>query len=187
MDTFDTAPYLLDEDGDPQVFWRGEGSGIHFNEFELAKTDCGVGFFFAEVKQQADQYAGRGSEARAFHLCSRNTLDLTDAYAKEADDFIQSYASEYDEWIDRRSGEKEDVHALIECGYLYDYEGDGSGSRWNHLFRMASGMGYDAVRVLDATDGITAPVCVVFDPKQVIHADLSAQYRQSLPRSRRSY
>jgi hypothetical protein len=175
MEDFDTAPYLLDEDGTPQVFWRGESSGIHYDQFDLSKTDCRVGFFFAEVKQQADQYAARGTDARSFHLCSRKTLDLTDVYTKEAIQFIREYSAEFDEWVDRRSGEEEDVGTLIECGYLYDYEGNGSGERWNHLFRMANGLGYDAVRVMDATDGITAPVCVVFDPKQIMHADIAIE------------
>ena len=175
METLDTAPYLLDEDGEPQTFWRGESSGIHYNQFDLSKTDSKVGFFFAELKQQADQYAARGTDTRPFHLCSRKTLDLTDVYTKDAAAFIKEYTAEFDEWVDRRSGEEEDVSTLIECGYLYDYEGNGSGQRWNRLFSMANGLGYDAVRILDATDGITAPVCVVFDPQQIIHAEIEME------------
>lgn len=169
---YERAPYILDEDGDPLTLWRGESSGIHYQTFDMSKTNCQSGFFFAEVKQQADQYAGRGTQTRAFHLGAFKTLDLTDAYAPGAREFLSEYAKEFDEWIDRFSGEECDVHGLIEGGYLYDYEGNGSGERWNYLFRFANGMGYDAVRVLDATDGITAPVWVAFEPEQVIHAEL---------------
>lgn len=171
MNNFETAPYLTDDAGLPQTFWRGETSGIHYQQFDLSKTDYAVGFFFAEEKEQADQYAGRGTHARPFHLCARNTLDLIDVYSPQAMEFIQDYAAKFESWIDRETGEDEDVFMLFQCGYLYDYEGDSSEERWNYVFKLAKEMGYDAVRVLDATAGLTAPVCVVFNPEQVIHLD----------------
>lgn len=184
---YDHAPYVLDDDGSPLTLWRGESSGIHYQNFDMSKTDCKSGFFFAEVKQQADQYAARGTDTRAFHLAAFKVLDLTDPYQEDACNFLHAYAGEFEEWVDRFSGEPCDIHALIDGGYLYDYEGNGSGDRWNYLFRFANGMGYDAVRVLDATDGITAPVWVAFNPSQVIHAEVLEDDMCFEPRRKRSY
>lgn len=167
----ENAPFILNDEGHPLTVWRGESSGIHYQHFDMSKTNCQSGFFFAEEKQQADQYAARGTDARPFHLCANSVLDLTDPYAPGVLDFIKRYAAEFDDWTDRFSGEPADVATLLETGYLYDYEGTGTGTRWNHLFRFASGEGYDAVCVLDATDGLTAPVWVVFDPEQITHAE----------------
>lgn len=172
MSDYDHAPFILDEDGEPRLVWRGESSGVLYQDFDMSKTDHQCGFFFAEDKVQADQYAGRGTQARPFNLAARNVLDLTDPYAPAARAFLTEFQAEYDEWIDRFSGEPEDVFTLIENGYLYDYEGNASGARWNHMFRMAHANGFDAVRVMDATDGVNAPVWVVYDPKQIIHAEM---------------
>ena len=169
---YDSAPFILDEQCHPLVVWRGESSGIHYQQFDMAKTNCQSGFFFAQEKQQADQYAARGTDARPFHLCAHSILDLTDPYTSKAAEFIKRYGAEFDEWEDRFSGEPTDAQTLLETGYLYDYEGNGRGDRWNHLFRFAAGEGFDAVCVLDATDGLTAPVWVVFDPEQITHAEM---------------
>ena len=162
---------ILDEAGSPRVVWRGEIGGELFDNFDLAKTQAKTGFFFAENKGQADSYAARGTKARAFHLHAERVLDLTDPYSPPNIDFIKAFAQEFDEWIDRVSGEEMDAFAFLEAGSLYDYEGTGHGNRWYQLFRFASGEGFDAVRVIDATDGLVAPVWVVFEPDQIVKAE----------------
>lgn len=166
------ASIILDEKGAPRVVWRGETSGVMFDRFELAKTQRGTGFFFAEDKRQADFYAGCGSQARAFHLRGDRVLDLTEGlYRPDALSrtmaVVEMLREAFDDWTDRYSGEPADILALIETGSLYDYEGTGSGERWHRLFQIAAGLGYDAVRILDATDGVVAPVWVVFEPGQI--------------------
>jgi hypothetical protein len=162
---------ILDHDGEPQVFWRGEKSGEAFATFDVRKTDAGVGFFFATAKEHADSYAGAGSLARAFHLKANNLLDLRDPYTRANIAFIREYAAEFDDWIDRESGEPMDAATFIDAGSLYAYEGTGSGTRWNRLFSFAQEQGFDAVLVGDVTDGVREPVIVVFDNEQVVFVD----------------
>lgn len=142
-----------------------------FETFDAGKTRQGM-FFFAEDRRQAEFYAGHGSQPRAFHLRAGKVLELVDLWAPARIDetirFLGAFGEEYDEWIDRGSGEPTDAGTLIESGSLYDYEGTGSGGRWTTLFRLAAAHGYDAVHVMDATDGVVAPVWVVFRPEQIV-------------------
>lgn len=162
---------LVDRDGQPQVFWRGESGGEMFTTFDRKQTDAGVGFFFATAKEHADMYARTGTEARAFHLKAGNVLDLRDAYTRKNLEFIREYAAEFDDWVDRESGEPMDPSTWIESGSLYAYEGTGSGTRWNRLFSFAEEKGFDAVLVNDVTDGVREPVIVVFDNEQILLVD----------------
>ena len=168
------APTAVPDDW-PRV-WRGESSGEAFERFDLGKTRHGVGFFFAQRHEQAEFYAGRGSAPRAFALDPGRTLELLNLDPVrppiDAAAVLDELRSEFDEWIERRSGEPMDVWEFLESGSLYDYEGTGSGERWNRLFALARAHGFDSVKVLDQTDGVQgedAVVWVVFDPDR-IHA-----------------
>lgn len=157
------------------IVWRGESSGDMFDRFDMAKTRCGVGFFFAQRQDHAAFYAGQGTQPRAFRIDPGQCLDLADAYGAvnrdaRARQVIQALREEFDEWVDRRSGEDMDVVDFLETGSLYDYEGTGSGTRWNMLFMLAQDAGFDSVRVRDVTDGVCgddALVWVVFDPARI--------------------
>lgn len=154
----------------PRIVWRGETGGDMFDTFDLNQTHAGVGFFFAEDQAHAQSYAGRGSAPRAFTLRANRVLDLTDCYKPDPvmHAFLQYYAAQFDDWADRVSGEPMDVYGFLEAGALYDYEGTGSGRRWNALFSMAWEAGFDAVRVPDSTDGsFLSTVWVVKDPEQI--------------------
>lgn len=150
--------------------YRGESSGILFDRFDLRQTRAGVGFFFSEDPQLAQGYAKQGTPVRRFHLSPLRVLDLTDPYTEEARTFIHAYSKDFDEWVDRHSGEEvADAAPWLDSGMLYDYEGTGSGTRWNTLFRHAHALGFDAVRVLDHTDGGGEyPVAwVLFSPEHI--------------------
>lgn len=167
---------VIDRDGQPLLVWRGESRGVLYDTFDRRKTNAGVGFFFAEDYQQAAFYAGMDTQPRGFHLHASNVLDLIDPYDPAVRAFVKEFAAEYDEWVDRTSGEPMDVQSFLESGSLYDYEGTGSAGRWNALFRLAENHGYDAVVVRDQTDGVDAPVWVVFEPSQIVHVP-DAVYR----------
>lgn len=155
-------------DGTPLVVWRGESSGEMFQEFALDKTHAGVGFFFAEDRAHAEGYARLGTEPRAFGLLAARVLDLRDPYGPGTRCFLDLMTAEFDDWTDRYSGEPMGVHEFLEGGSLYDYEGTGSAQRWNRLFELAWDEGYDAVAVLDSTDGVpTGTVWVVASPQQI--------------------
>lgn len=165
-----TAPTVITApNGEPLLLWRGESSGELYETFDRRKTTAGVGFFFAEDYQQAAFYAGRGTAPRGFHLKAANLLDLMDPYDPAVRAFVTEFQDEFDEWVDRYSGEPMSAFDFLDAGSLYDYEGTGSGTRWNALFRLAESQGYDAVVVRDQTDGVDAPVWVVFEPGQVVH------------------
>lgn len=156
--------------GAPEVVYRGESGGKHYDKFDRRMTDAGVGFFFATDKQQAESYDPRRIGVREFYLKSDNLLDLTNPYSAQSRKFINEYAQEFEDWTDRYSGEPTDPFKLLESGLIYDYEGTGSGRRWNALFSLAESLGFDGVKVLDATDGAgagVAPVYVVFEPTQI--------------------
>lgn len=165
------------------LVWRGESSGVLFDEFDLSKTRCGVGFFFAHRHDHAAFYAGAGTEPRSFRLDPGTCLDLDDAYGTvtgnaKARQVIEALREEFDEWVDRRSGEAMDVVDFLEAGNLYDYEGTGSATRWNMLFTLAQDAGFDSVRVRDVTDGVSgedAMVWVVFDPTRITACDPEPQ------------
>ena len=159
----------------PRV-WRGESGGELFEVFDNAKTRHGVGFFFAQMKEQAQLYAAPGTQPRSFALDPGDVLDLRDpcrpGLPARAAQVLAAVRAEFDEWVDRYSGEPMDLTDFLEAGTLYDYEGTGSGSRWNCLFQEAASAGFDSVVVRDQTDGVSgddAVVWVVFDPAR-IHA-----------------
>ncbi|KWT69521.1 MULTISPECIES: hypothetical protein [unclassified Variovorax] len=117
-------------------------------------------WFFTEAYSQAKLYAGNQKwpdpkdEPVACVLTGRTVLDLTVPDRADARHraIIDALTMEFDDWTCRRSGEPRDPWSFIEAGDLYDYEGTGSGERWNALFRIAFEQA-DAVRVLDLTDG----------------------------------
>ena len=163
-------------DGWPRV-WRGESSGVLFDTFDAARTHHGVGFFFAQSHEHACFYAGHGTQPRAFALDPGRTLNLLDPYRVMRDPGVAAVLGAlkegFDEWVCRHSGEERDVLDYLEAGDLYDYEGTGSGRRWNALFALAQEAGFDSVCVRDNTDGVPGEesvVWVVFKPEQ-IHPD----------------
>src|SRR5574340_76722 len=172
---------VVDKTGKPRIVYRGEAGGNQFEEFDLRKTNAGIGFFFAEARAEAEGYAKNKSDVRSFYLQAKNVLDLTDPYSSKNREFIKNYIEEFDEWTDRYSGEDFDVFSALEAGTIYDYEGTGSGRRWNRLFTLAESMGYDAVRVTDETDGIVAPVWVVFKPTQIKSTDNIGTFDETKP------
>lgn len=174
-----SSPQLLRaEDGSPLQLWRGETSGLHFERFERRKTrsDC---FFFATDRRQAASYAACGGlPERAFTLSATRVLDLRDPCAPVNRAFVRALLERFAEWIDRESGEEYDLWLHLEAGDLYNYECTGSGERWLALFALAEEMGYDAVIVHDVTDGVSAPVVVVFEPWQIHFAAEAAATQQ---------
>ena len=173
----------------PRV-WRGESSGDLFESFDLGKTHAGVGFFFALSHEHAQFYAGHGTQPRAFVLDPGNTLNLCDPYLAwrepAARQVLEDVSENFDEWVCRHSGEERDLVSYLDAGDLYDYEGNGSGQRWNSLFRTARAAGYDSVCVRDYTDGVKGEdsvVWVVFEPGR-IHADPNRPVPET-PRARK--
>lgn len=166
------APFIVDSDGQPRLFWRGETSGKLVQVFDRTKTLQGSGFFFAEDRHQAKLYVSRsGPPEQAYRLRASRLLDLCNASFSDSRvrQFVESYAGLFDEWVCRYSGERMDPYEAIELGSLYSYDDDPRAHRWHALFRQAESMGYDAVRTMDCTDGVVAPVCVVFRPDQISH------------------
>lgn len=155
--------------------WRGESSGVLFDEFDLSKTNAGSGFFFAQNKEHAQWYAASGTQARCFTLDPGNCLDLRDPYGAYISNpviraLIDDLKDEFDEWVDRSSGEEGHPNDWLESGTLYDYEGNGRGQRWNTLFRLAWAHGFDSVVLHDATDsarGEVATTWIVKDARQI--------------------
>lgn len=117
-------------------------------------------WFFTESYPQAKLYAGNQrwpdprDEPIACVLAGRTVLNLTapDPADVRHRAIVNALMSEFDDWTCRVSGEPRDAWSFLEAGDLYDYEGTGSGERWNALFRIAFEHA-DAVRVLDMTDG----------------------------------
>lgn len=117
-------------------------------------------WYFAEAYSQAKLYAGNAKwpdpkdEPVACVLAGRTVVDLTAPDPADARHraIVDALTAEFDDWTCRRSGEPRDAWSFLEAGDLYDYEGTGSGQRWNALFRIAFEHA-DAVRVLDMTDG----------------------------------
>lgn len=132
------------------ILFRGERDG------RLRQTGNWLRpWFFAERIEHAERYAGTGTEPAVVRILATNVLDLTDienGVAPAVRTLIESYAKEFDDWVCRYSGEDRDVWSYLEAGDLYDYEGTGSGHRWNRLFCHLLD-DFDAVRILDRTDG----------------------------------
>lgn len=153
------------------VVFRGERDGA------LREQDGWLNpHFFAERFDQAALYAGRGTQPIACVIRGQRLLDLTvpDIRNKDHAALCQLLMAEHDEWICRRSGEPRNVLSFLEAGDLYDYEGTGSGTRWKSLFRLAlDELGFDAVRIMDATDGTNGeptPVWVTQRRENIRHA-----------------
>ncbi len=154
--------------------WRGESSGVLFDAFDINQTNAGVGFFFAESEEHAKAYAAKGTEPRAFELDTGLVLDLRDVHQAWRTPKMRAVLEEvrdcFDEWVCRYSGDNRDLLDYLEAGDLYDYEGTGSGQRWNQLFRSAKAAGFNSVCLPDYTDGVRGEnsiVWVVFDPARI--------------------
>lgn len=170
----------MDKDGNPLVVYHGTQN--NFTVFD--KNRSGGMFFFASDKKHAEYYKGGyyGSVGE-YYIKSENILDLTQINYKDKDKMkvLLDYINEYDEWIDRYSGEESNPLDLIESGYLYDYEGTGSGNRWRYLFKFAKNHGYDGVKIFDATDGVSDVTYVVFDPGQIKSVDNAGTFDPDNP------
>ena len=155
-------------DGSPMVLWRGESGGELYSVFDGSKTNQRGLFFFATEKAHADSYA-RFSKPRSFYLSAQHVLDLRsiDYTDKDTMRFLKEFAADFAYTEDRQTGEPVDIVECIESGTLYDLEGNGSGRAWTQLFNAAKYAGYDGVIVNDVTDGLCAPVAVVFAPTQI--------------------
>lgn len=131
------------------ILFRGERDGVL-----RANGSWMQPYFFAEKIAHAKRYAGHNTEPIACRLQCERILDLTEPDRRNPDHsrIIGAFAAEYDDWTCRYSGEPREAWNFIETGDLYDYEGTGSGERWNKLFRWALDE-FDAVRILDRTDG----------------------------------
>ena len=96
-------------------------------------------------------------------------LEPSKPHRDEIQPFLRDLWDEYEEWVDHYSGEalnRYDLRSLLEAVMLYDYEGTGSGQRWNQLLRLARNQGFDSVMILDATDGSDGQpviIVIVFD------------------------
>lgn len=113
-------------------------------------------FFFAEKLEHAKRYTAPHAEPSAYVICGQKFLDLTEPDPRNPhhQQLVKHLLAHHDEWICRRSGEARDPWSYLETGDLYDYEGTGTGARWNSVFTIALDvMGFDAVRILDCTDG----------------------------------
>jgi hypothetical protein len=152
---------VVDVNGEPLPVYHG--TKYQFSSFD--PNQSGGMFFFAVDPQEAGFYGDVGD----YYLKSEKLIDLTsiDYTDRKLMKTLIDWANDEGEWIDRGSGEDLDPISSIEGGYLYDYEGTGSGRRWRSLFKYLHGEGYDGVKINDVTDGVNAPVYVVFDPSQI--------------------
>lgn len=125
-------------------------------------------YFFAENYDQAALYAGRGTVPVAAVVHGKTVLDLTalDYTSPVHRKLMEDLTAEFDDWTCRYSGEPIDAWSLLETGGLYDYEGTGSGERWKSLLNLALD-DFDAVRVLDATDGTRGQAVPVWVTREV--------------------
>lgn len=148
---------VVDSNGNPLIVHHG--TRAKFEVFDQRKAP----YFFSEKKGVASYYGDVGE----YYLTGKKMLDLTNTYDKNTRKFIKDFEGEYDEWIDRSTGEETNLLSFLEAGMLYDYEGTGSGRRWQALFRMARNNGYDIVKIYDVTDNEPDNIYVVFDNKQM--------------------
>ncbi len=156
------------------VLFRGERDGVL-----RARGDWMRPYFFAEKFEHAKRYAGPRTEPIACTLQCARMLDLTEPDPRNPDHrrLIEAFAAEYEDWTCRYSGEPRDAWDYISSGDLYDYEGTGSGGRWNKLFRMALDE-FDAIRILDCTDGSAGqavPVWVTIERSHIHKVSLGEE------------
>lgn len=149
------------------VVFRGEPDGVLREHGSFLRP-----YFFAESYDQAASY-GRGTDPIACVLKGRRFLDLAtpDPFNPAHKEIAQRMEARFPEWECRYSGERRDIWSYLESADLYDYEGTGEAERWNALFQVAiEEMGFDAVRVMDCTDGTggqPSPVWVTFHRENV--------------------
>lgn len=166
------------QDLSPVVF-RGESDG------KLKPTGgWRYPYFFAERLDQAELYAGRGTQPIACVLQGSNLLDLTEPDPTNPfhRQVVEEVAAQYDDWTCRFSGEARDIWSFLDSGDLYDYEGTGLGERWQALLNVAL-ESFDAVRVLDCTDGTgggASPVWACRDRSSIRMATLGEELQARL-------
>ena len=131
-------------------------------------------WFFTERPDHALLYSGskwnipfKPIACRLTSDGSTKVLDLTNLRPTDKDhgQLLELLTEEFrsEGWICRYTGEEREAYSFIEGGDLYDYEGTGSGERWNRLFEIAfDEMGFDAVRVPDRTDGTQGAASIVW-------------------------
>ena len=157
------------------VLFRGERDGKLRDTANFIRP-----IFFAEALDQAKLYSGN-SEPFSCFVRGKKVLDLVDMDPRNAvhREFVASFSASFDDWTCRYSGENREAWSFIEVGDLYDYEGDGRGDRWNTLFRVAlDEQGYDAVRIIDCTDGTNgqpSPVWVIQDATKMRKATIGEE------------
>ena len=163
------------------VVYRGEYDG-------RLRPQSRSPYFFAESRQQAKLYARNGSDPIECVITGRSVLDLTNPNPANPDHrrLVEAVSSIFDDWTCRYSGEERDLWSYLEAGDLYDYEGTGSGERWKALFDTAlHDMGFDAVRILDCTDGTdrqASPVWVTHRRENIRLATLGETVAAKLER-----
>lgn len=121
---------LVNGDGTPLVFYRGESSKENVTHYTADKTNERAVFFTSD-KDIATIYAN-GGEPQSVFIKADKVLDLT-ADTMSTRKFIANWAKEFDEWVDRASGEDVDPVDEVMGGRLFDYEGNWSGERWKSL------------------------------------------------------
>ncbi len=161
---------LVDEEGKPQVFFRGEQSGSTHEVFDRKKTREN-GFFFTSDYEVASVYAGGRltGEPRAFFLRADRHIDLR-GDGPEQRDLIYAWAARHDkeEFTERASGEIMDPVDVVQSGHLFDWEGNWSSKLWRDLQMFVEQKGYDAVTLPDLDhDRGMIPSTVVFKPENV--------------------
>jgi hypothetical protein len=161
---------LVDEDGKPTVFFRGEQSGSTHETFDRRKTREN-GFFFTSDYEVASVYAGGRNVAqpRAFFLRADRHIDLR-GDGDEQRKLIYAWAAQHDEedFRERASGDIMDPVDVVQSGHLFDWEGNWSSRLWRNLQMFVEDKGYDAVTLpdLDRDRGMI-PSTVVFKPADV--------------------
>ena len=156
------------------VVFRGEREGVL-----KASGGNAAPYFFAERYDQAELYAGRGTEPLMCVIQGASALDLTEPSRSNPVHvaIVEELKARYDDWTCRYSGQPRDAWSYIEEGDLYDYEGTGLGGRWRSLWSIALDR-FDALRVLDRTDGTNGQACAVWvtpDPANIRQATLGEQ------------
>lgn len=132
-------------------------------------------WFFTERPDHALLYSGKNNRGIphkpiAYRLAndgSTKVLDLTNLRPTNKDHIrlLELLTEEFrsEGWVCRYTGEEREAYSFIEGGDLYDYEGTGTGERWNRLFEIAfSEMEFDAVRLPDRTDGTQGAASIVW-------------------------
>ena len=140
-------------------------------------------WFFAEQYNQANRYAGHGTVPVTCVISAARVLDITepDPMNMEHRRLVKLMEKRHPQWVCRYSGEDRDLWSYLEGADLYNYDDD-RGGRWNDLFQVAiEEMGYDAVRVMDCTDGTEhqpSPIWVTFNRENIRMATFGEKLAQ---------